>query len=50
MRARLDPPAIVRPADRFEVLRCRCSICVGLDFRYPDEGFQLSLLAFRRAA
>lgn len=41
-----SPPAIVAPADRFELNRCRCPACLGLDARYPGQGFQLALLPY----
>ncbi|WP_156397428.1 MULTISPECIES: hypothetical protein [unclassified Sphingomonas] len=42
-------PAIVIQADRFELLRCRCPVCLLLDARYPAEGFQLALFPYRPA-
>lgn len=51
MRAtQISPPAIIRPADPFEVLRCPCPQCLWLDRRYYGEGgFQLALFPYRRA-
>lgn len=40
------PPAIVAPADRFELLRCRCPVCLILDAQFPREGFQLALFPY----
>jgi hypothetical protein len=40
------PPAIVQPADRFELLRCRCPRCLRLDARFPGQGFQLALFPY----
>ncbi|QTH19690.1 hypothetical protein HRJ34_15710 [Rhizorhabdus wittichii] len=41
--------AIVIQADRFDLLRCRCPVCLLLDARYPAEGFQLALFPYRPA-
>lgn len=40
-------PAIIAQADRFDLLRCRCPVCLLLDARYPTEGFQLALFPYR---
>jgi hypothetical protein len=42
-------PSIVIQADRFDLLRCRCPVCLVLDGRYPNEGFQLALFPYRPA-
>lgn len=46
MRARQDlnpPPAIVRPADPAELLRCHCTIRLMLGVRFPGQGYQMAL-------
>jgi mRNA-degrading endonuclease toxin of MazEF toxin-antitoxin module len=47
MAREVSRPAIVIQADRFELLRCRCPVCMVLDARYPGEGFQLALFPYR---
>jgi hypothetical protein len=46
-KAPLDRPAFIRQADRFELLRCRCPVCIGLDLAFPREGYQLALFPYR---
>lgn len=41
--ALLDRPAIVQ---RVSYLRCACPVCIGLDARYPTQGFQLALFPY----
>lgn len=43
----IPPPAIVQQADRFDLLRCRCPVCLVLDAQHPGEGFQLALFPYR---
>lgn len=43
------PFAIVRQADRFELLRCRCPECLMLDRAFPLSGYQLALFPYRIA-
>jgi len=45
----MKPAPIIIQADRFDLLRCRCPVCLVLDARYPTEGFQLALLPYRPA-
>lgn len=39
--------AIVQQANRFDLLRCRCPVCLGLDAAHPGEAFQLALFPYR---
>lgn len=41
-------PAIISEAYVSLSLRCTCPICQRLDARYPGEGYQLALFAYRR--
>ncbi len=43
----MNRPAIIIQASRFDILRCRCPVCMVLDARYPGEGFQLALFPYR---
>lgn len=41
-------PAIISQAYISLGLRCLCPTCLGLDARYPNEGYQLALFPYRR--
>lgn len=41
-------PAIIAEARIALGLRCLCPVCLGLDARYPNEGYQLALFPYRR--
>jgi hypothetical protein len=43
------PAAIIQQADRYELLRCRCPLCLALDAQFPTQGFQLALFRFMPA-
>jgi len=43
-------PAIIAQAYVAVGLRCLCPTCLGLDARYPNEGYQLALFPYRREA
>lgn len=45
--AAIERPALVRRADRFELLRCRCPECLVLDSLFPGQGFQLAFWPYR---
>lgn len=48
-RALYSPPPVAVLAEVMRDLpyRCRCPICARLDARFPDEGYQLALFAYR---
>ena len=44
-----ERPALLAEARRTLALRCLCPICLGLDARYPREGYQLALFPYERS-
>lgn len=46
----LSASGFVIQADRFELARCRCPMCLVLDVQFPHQGYQLALFPYRPVA